>query len=120
MTKPSLSVVISAYNNESLVENCLESITALADEIIVVDNGSTDKTVAIAKRVGAKIITHHNNPLVLNQAKNHGFSQAKSEWILSLDPDERVSKKLAHEIASAIKHPTGPVAYQMPRKNIIF
>ena len=118
-----LSVVISAHNSEELIADCLKSVKNLADEIIVVDNESTDKTVKISKRYTKIIHTHKNNPLVLNQAKNYGFTKAKGEWIISLDPDERISPKLATEIKKILKetpskrpHP----AYQMPRKNIIF
>lgn len=130
MSKPNLSVVISAHNNEDLIEGCLKSIRQLADEIIVVDNESTDNTVKIARKYTKLVHKHNNNPLVLNQAKNYGFTKAKGSWALSLDPDERVTPKLAKEIKSATSHkPTSLsrgealrdyVGYQMPRKNIIF
>lgn len=123
MSQVKLSAVISTHNSETLIEDCLKSAEKVADEIIIVDNESTDKTVKIAKRYTKIIHPHKNNPLVLNQAKNYGFTKAKGEWIISLDPDERISPKLATEIKKILKehsskrqHP----AYQMPRKNIIF
>ncbi len=117
-----LSVVISAYNNQNVIEDCLKSVAKLADEIIVIDNESQDETPKIAKKYTAKVFSHINNPLILNQAKNFGFTKATGDWVLSLDPDERVSPKLAAEIKPAIqedslKHIS---AYQFPRKNIIF
>ena len=118
-----LSVVISAYNEERMIEDCLKS-ARFADEIILVDNQSTDKTTEIAKRYTNKIFFRTNNPLMLNLNKNFGFTKATGDWILSLDADERVSKELKEEInniihqSSAISHQQS--GYLIPRKNIIF
>ncbi len=117
----SLSVVVSAYNNQDVIEDCLKSIAKLANEIIVVDNGSHDDTPKIAKKYGAKVLSHQNNPLGLNQAKNFGFTKATGDWILSLDTDERISPELAAEIRQVIQESSSEIlAYQFPRKNIIF
>lgn len=120
MKKQTLSVVISAYNEEEKVEECLKS-ASFADEIIFVDNSSTDKTAEIAKKYTQKIFTRPNN-LMLNVNKNFGFSKASSEWILSLDADERVTPELQKEIKSAIEQLNNRaiVGYWIPRKNIIF
>ncbi len=128
-----LSVVISSYNCEDLIEDCLKSVKDIADEIIVVDNESSDDTVKVAKKYTKNLYSHKNNPLVLNQAKNYGFTKAKCEWILGLDPDERLSPELAKEISSILNsqfpRPSEALreggsilnsAYQFPRKNIIF
>ena len=112
----SLSIVISAYNEEKNVKDCLESVD-WADEIIFVDNESTDKTVEVAKRYTKKIFSRPNNPLMLNLNKNFGFTKAKGDWILSLDAVERVSRKLREEIKELLHRPDG---YLIPRKNIIF
>lgn len=119
-----LSVVFSVHNEEKLFEEALKSIKGLADEIIVVDNESTDKTVQIAKKYTKSIYEHKNTPNSLNTTKNYGFSKAKSDWILSLDADERVSPELAKEI-SAIQYSVfniqySPNGYWIPRKNKIF
>lgn len=114
-----LSVVISAFNEQNMIEDCLKSVKDLADEIIFIDNTSSDNTVNIAKKYTDKIYIKVNNPVNLNKNKNFGFSKASSDWILSLDADERVSTELAKEIKSAIlkKEING---YEIPRKNIIF
>lgn len=124
-----ISVVISAYNEEEMIKDCLESVT-WADEIILVDNESTDKTVEISRKYTDKIFSRPNNPLMLNLNKNFGFTKARGDWILSLDADERVSEELKKEIKevlqpSAINHQSSIISHQssgylIPRRNIIF
>lgn len=127
-----ISAVISAYNEEKKIDGCLESVS-FADEIIVVNNSSTDKTSQIAKKYTSKIFDRENNPM-LNINKNFGFTKATSDWILCLDADERVSPELAKEIKEALSDSSGDSssrqvgtqnnkvvnAYWIPRKNIIF
>ena len=112
-----VSVVISAFNAQDSFERSLKSV-GWASEIILVDNESTDNTVQLAKKFGAKIFSRKNNPM-LNVNKNFGFEKAKSEWILSLDSDEEIPSATAREIEQAIKD-TSSVGYWIPRKNIIF
>lgn len=114
-----ISVVISAYNEEKMIEDCLKSAKFLADEIIFVDNTSDDKTIEIAKKYTLKIFTRPNNPVMLNGNKNFGFTKARGEWILSLDADERITPVLAREIRAVIKNKE-IVGWEIPRKNIIF
>lgn len=114
-----LSVVISAFNEEKLIEDCLKSIKFVADEIILIDNTSSDKTAQIAKEFTDKIFVRVNDPVNLNKNKNFGFSKAGSDWILSLDADERITNDLAKEIKSAILNKVIN-GYEIPRKNIIF
>lgn len=118
MKKGNFSVVISAYNEEKKIEDCLSSVRDLANEIIFVDNSSTDKTVEIAKKYTSKIYTRLNNPM-LNVNKNFGFTKAEGDWILSLDADERVSPELSEEIKAVIQK-SNMNGYWLPRKNIIF
>lgn len=123
--KQFLSVVLSVHNEEKLIEDALKSIKNLADEIIIVDNESTNNVIKISKKYTDKIYKHKNNPLVLNQAKNHGFSKATGDWILSLDPDERISPELAGKIKQLLNRlPTTdyrlPLGYWIPRRNIVF
>src|SRR3989344_3085447 len=114
-----LSVVISAFNEEKKIEDCLKS-ASFADEIILIDNTSTDNTQEVSKKYTSKIFTRENNSM-LNINKNFGFSKAKNEWILSLDADERITPELAKEIQSSIiNHKSSVVGYWIPRKNIIF
>lgn len=119
--KQLLSVVFSVHNEKKLIEDALKSVKNLADEIIVVDNESTDNTVKICKKYTKNIFEHKNNPLILNESKNYGFSKASGNWILSLDADERVSPELANEISQAINNsPLTVSGYWFPRKNIVF
>lgn len=114
-----LSVVISAFNEEKKIRDCLESVS-FADEIIFIDNFSTDKTDEISREYTSKVFTCPNNPM-LNVNKNFGFTKATGEWILSLDADERVTPELRREIESRImNHESGINGYWIPRKNIIF
>lgn len=114
-----ISAVISAYNEEKRLNDCLNSLKDLADETIVVDNTSTDKTAEIARKYSAKIYTMPNEPVMLNKNKNYGFGKATGDWILSLDADERITPALAKEIKKAIKK-KGVEGFEIPRKNIIF
>ncbi|KKS41095.1 MAG: Glycosyltransferase [candidate division CPR1 bacterium GW2011_GWA2_42_17] len=132
--KQSLSVVLSVHNEETNIREALESVKNLANEIIIVDNESTDKTVQIAKKYTKNILDHKNTPNSLNTPKNYGFSKATGDWILSLDADERVSPELAKEINSVISVPgslrnghtltevsqTSVNGYWMPRQNLVF
>ncbi|MEK7573055.1 MAG: glycosyltransferase family 2 protein [Patescibacteria group bacterium] len=112
-----ISAVVSAYNEEAKIEECLESLR-FCDEIILVDNSSTDKTADIGKKFTSKIY-HRENNIMLNVNKNYGFSKATGDWILSLDADERITSELKVEIKENIKR-NNMSGYWIPRKNIIF
>jgi glycosyltransferase involved in cell wall biosynthesis len=114
-----VSAVISAFNEEKNIERCLKSLS-FADEIVVVDNGSSDKTAEIAKRYTSKVFSQANNPAQIDLQKNFGFEKATGDWILSIDADEEVSKELAQEIEGVIKKKNAVNGYWIPRKNIIF
>lgn len=101
MNIPKLSVVILAKNSESIIANTLSSARIVANEIIVVDNYSTDKTYEIAKSYGAKIIKNDSENLAI--LRTLGVNKAASPWILILDSDEIISPKLALEIKKAIR-----------------
>ena len=90
-----------------------------ADEIVVVDNTSTDNTAKIAKKMGAKVFSEPNRQM-LNINKNYGFEKATSEWILCLDADEEVSGALASEIKRTIRSVQSADGYWIARKNILF
>lgn len=113
-----IGVVISALNEEGKIKRCLESLR-WADEIVFIDNGSTDKTVAIVKQFTSKVFHRSNNPM-LNVNKNYGFTKATTDWIISLDADEEIPSALASEIKSKIKAKSAVAGYWIPRKNIIF
>lgn len=114
-----ISAVISAYNEETMIEDCLKSLKNLAYEIIFIDNTSQDKTVEIAKKYTNKIFLRPNDPVMLNKNKNFGFTKAKGDWIISLDADERITPELSAEIRKSIRG-NQYFGYEIPRKNIIF
>lgn len=114
-----LSVVISAFNEEEKIEKCLKSVK-WADEIIFIDNNSSDKTSEIAKKYTAKIYFQQNDPLKIDLQKNTGFDKATGEFILSVDADEIVTKELKNEIQKLLKGRDQKSGYSIPRKNIIF
>lgn len=111
-----ISVCLSVRNEEAKIKRSLASFQ-WADEIIVVDNESTDETTKIARQYGAKVIRGKNN-LMLNVNKNFGFTKAKSDWILCLDGDEVIPPELAKEIREAKDKQVD--GYWIPRKNILF
>jgi glycosyltransferase involved in cell wall biosynthesis len=92
-----LSVVIITFNEERNIERCLLSVQQLADEILVVDSFSKDKTLEICEKYQAKVI---QNPFEGHiQQKNFAMQQAQFDWILSLDADEALSEELSKSIA---------------------
>ena len=113
MTK--ISVVMAVYNEEENIKTCLESVKNLAWEIVVVDGGSVDQTIKIAKEFGARII-QTKNPVNFHVNKNKAIAAAKGEWILQLDADEVVSVELLNEIKKVVDC-QGINGYWMPRKN---
>jgi len=117
-----ISAVISAYNEEKNIEKTLKSL-AFADEIVVINNSSTDKTEQIAKKYTNNVFTQKNDPLRIDLQKNFGFEKATSDFILSIDADEVVSEELALEIKNILEHPSQIEyidGFWIPRKNIIF
>lgn len=113
MTK--ISVVLAVFNEENNLRKCLESVKDLAWEIVIVDGGSTDKTLDIAIEFGAKII-QTNNPPVFHINKNKAIDASSGDWILQLDADEIVTKELATEIKKAVTA-NGVNGFWVPRKN---
>ncbi|MAG59723.1 glycosyl transferase [Candidatus Woesebacteria bacterium] len=116
MKKPEVSVTIVTLNEEKNLTKCLESVKDWAGEIIVVDSGSTDKTVQIAKRFGAKVYVRDFDNFA-NQ-KNFASKKATFEWIFSIDADEVAPKELGKEVIDAIKKDEFD-GYLIPRRNII-
>lgn len=116
--KPHISAVISAYNEEQNLGRCLSSVS-WADEIVVIDNSSSDKTVEIARKFTKNVYTRENH-LMLNINKNFGFEKAQGPWILNLDADEVVTPELGKEMALRVSDPSNQQGYWIERKNIIF
>ncbi len=101
-TRPSLSVVIITLNEERKLRDCLESVK-WADEIIVMDSRSSDRTVEIAREYTPKVYQHEfigHGPM-----RNLGIDKTAGEWILTIDADERVTPELRQEIESTLLDP---------------
>ena len=108
-----LSVILITKNEEANLKECLESVS-FANEIIVVDSQSSDKTVEIAQSFGAKVkITPHWPGF--GPQKNIALNLATQDWILSIDADERVSPKLKTEILATIHSNQSQSCYEIPR-----
>jgi glycosyltransferase involved in cell wall biosynthesis len=108
-----LSVVIISKNAASQIGACIDSV-AFADDILVVDSGSEDETRAIAEVKGCRVI--EKEWLGFGRQKQFAVGEAKNDWVLCLDVDERVSPALADSICGAIAT-QGYKAYRMPRRN---
>ena len=96
-----LSIALATYNEEENLARCLDSIKDIADEIIIVDGTSIDKTVEIAKKYKAKV-TVTTNPKNFHINKQKAIDQATGDWILQLDADETISPELKEEIKEII------------------
>lgn len=114
-----ISAVINTRNEEKNLPRALASIKGLAQEIIVVDMESTDKTREIAKKAGAKVYLHKPTGYV-EPARNFAISRATGDWILILDADEEVPKKLEQVLKQIAMDNGSADFYRLPRKNIIF
>jgi glycosyltransferase involved in cell wall biosynthesis len=107
-----LSVIIITKNEAGNILDCLASV-AWADEIIVVDSGSEDRTVDICEQFGARVYV--NQWPGYGKQKNFALDLVKGDWVLSIDADERVTPLLREEIASVIANPGAFVAWKIPR-----
>src|SRR3989338_6245494 len=116
--KQTLSVAIAVYNEEAKLEKCLMSVKRLADEIIIVDGGSSDKTVAIAKKHTPHVVKTDNPPM-FHINKQKAVDKATGDWVLQLDADERVTPRLSAEIRRVINESREENGYWIPRKNYI-
>jgi glycosyltransferase involved in cell wall biosynthesis len=106
-----LSVIIITKNEATNIRACLESV-AWADEIIVVDSGSTDDTVAICNELGAQVYAHDWPGF--GPQKNRALSYATNDWVFSIDADERVTEASRKEIIATLQAPKH-AAYRLPR-----
>lgn len=109
-----ISFCIIVHNEEENLPRCLKSIVSLADEIIVVDSDSTDRTCEVARKWGAQIFFHAWEGYVIQ--KNYALSLARNEWVFSIDADEELSPQLQKEILAFKKTESLEVnGFIMPR-----
>jgi len=111
-----LSVIIITYNEEDNIKSAIKS-ARFAQEVIVVDSGSSDLTCSIAEKNGAKV--YHQNWLGYGKQKNHAIKLTKNPWVFVLDADERITSLLQKEIRSILKMPMFD-GYYVPRLNSFF
>lgn len=110
-----ISAIVLVRNEEELISDCLESLSWV-DEVVVIDNGCTDKTIEIAQAKGAKIVKSLKGSF--SDRRNLGAKKAQGEWLLYVDVDERVTPLLKKEIEKAVKAGNYS-AYAIPRRNIL-
>jgi len=114
MSRTPLSVVIPTLDEEANISDCLASV-AWAEERLVVDSGSRDRTVALAEKAGARVLVHPWSGY--GAQKDWGAAQARHPWILSLDADERVSAALRDEIQVVAERGFIAAAYRVRRES---
>jgi len=113
-----ISVVINTLNEEENLPRAIASVKGFADEIVVTDMESTDSTVEVAKKLGAKVFFHKKAGYV-EPARNFAIEKTVNNWIFVLDADEEVPKGLALQLQKILKNPKADY-FRIPRKNIIF
>lgn len=111
-----ISVVVLTKNEEANIAECLSSVKGWADEILVIDDESTDNTRQIANEYADKILIRKTDLEGIH--RNWAYAQANNQWVLSLDADEKVTQELKNEIIQAISD-SRFVAYSIPLRNFI-
>lgn len=114
MNRKKISVYIITYNEEAKIRECLESVK-WADEIVVLDSFSTDKTVEICREYTDKVIQHEFAGF--GKSRNVAVQHTSYDWVLSVDADERVTRELRDEILEKLKTEPDADAYFVPRIN---
>ncbi|OGM31955.1 hypothetical protein A2803_02605 [Candidatus Woesebacteria bacterium RIFCSPHIGHO2_01_FULL_44_21] len=112
-----ISAIIIAKDEEAMLPDCLKSLDWV-DEILVVDTGSFDKTVEIAKRHKARVVEYRNGKNY-SDWRNKGLEEAKGEWIFYVDADERIPINLEKEISTILKNKNSLNAYAVARRNFV-
>jgi len=113
MDRERLSLVIIALNEADSIQQCIESVP-FADEVLLVDSGSSDQTVKIAQKAGASTV--HQAWLGYGKQKQFAVDQASHDWVLCLDADEYLSPELSESIQAVLNIPTA-MAFSLPRRN---
>jgi glycosyltransferase involved in cell wall biosynthesis len=110
-----ISVIVIAKNSEATIRRCLESV-AWADEIVLVDSGSTDRTAEIGRELGARV---HQTPDWPGHGpqKNRALDLATGDWVFSLDSDEWITPEVRAELEAAMAAPGDKAAFMLPRRS---
>lgn len=115
--KAPISCVIITKNEEANIEDCLKNVYGWADEIIVVDDESVDRTVELSRRYTDKVLCRRMD--VEGRHRNWAYAQARNIWILTLDADERLTKELKDHITQVLSKQTEFVGFTIPRRNLL-
>lgn len=108
-----VSLIVITRDEEAVIGQCLASARAFCREMVVVDSGSADRTIEIARGMGATVITHEFTDYV--QQKQIALDHASSEWVLLLDADEQATYELRREIERITSSPNAADGYRIPR-----
>ncbi len=111
---PTLSVILITRNEESNLDDCLASLEGVAQQIVVVDSNSTDRTLEIANKYGA-LMAYPTDWPGFGPQKNRALDLATGDWVLSLDADERLTPALKSEILTAMNHSAHVDCFAIPR-----
>jgi glycosyltransferase involved in cell wall biosynthesis len=111
---PTLSVILITRNEEANLDDCLASLEGIAQQIVVVDTNSADRTLEIAQKYGATIAQPSDWP-GFGPQKNRALDLATCDWVLSLDADERLTPALRSEIVTAVHHSAQINCFAIPR-----
>jgi len=103
ITMEKISAVIISFNEEKKIARCIRSVRQVADEVVVVDSFSTDRTPQLVKELGARLIQHPFEGYI--EQKNYALNQASNDWVLSLDADEVLSDALRKSIEKIKEKP---------------
>jgi glycosyltransferase involved in cell wall biosynthesis len=116
--RPRVSAFLIVHNEEQRLADCLASLREVADEIIVLDDGSVDRTVEIARAAGARVEFRKFDGF--GAQKQAALDLTRGEWVLSIDADERLTSPLAEEIrrVTATNDASGPIGYSVRRELI--
>ncbi|MGD9015713.1 MAG: glycosyltransferase family 2 protein [Candidatus Omnitrophota bacterium] len=112
-----LSCVVITKNEEANIQDCLKSVHGWADEIIVIDDESTDRTADLSGRYADKVFLRRMD--VEGRHRNWAYAQARHAWVLSLDADERITQGLKDEIKEVLSKPTEFAGFTIPRRNLL-
>ena len=112
-----IAVLILTKNEEQNIVDCISSVS-FADEILVIDSGSTDQTQVLARKAGARVLIHPMDGQGFAGQRNFALAQTKADWVFYLDADERVSDALAAEIRAVIGQ-DADAAYEIKRVSVV-
>ena len=115
---PKLAVLILTQNEEKNIAECMASAD-FADEIVVIDSGSQDRTGQLVEELGGKFVLHPMDEEGFAGQRNFALTQTTAEWVLYLDADERIQQGLVPKIQQIVAE-NQPQAYELERKNLVF